>query len=228
MFRPQPTAPLSLSTKNRPDDLADISGEKPNTECEKNRAFTVFHWALVVGFAVSAVSLAYLMGENRSLRTSVETLAAHDIRSLSVNGLPIADANAAVASEKFSMATGSVSEDSDGLFLLDHNSGLLQCQVMYPRTAVIGARFQANVAEALGTGGKGGSYLMLTGRVNFPRASNRPAAQTVVYVMDTATGNFACFGIPFNSMVVNSNQPQQGVLVLLANGSANPLIDRDK
>jgi hypothetical protein len=29
-------------------------------------------------------------------------------------------------------------------------------------------------------------------------------------------------------MVVNSNQPQQGVLVLLASGSANPLVDRDK
>ena len=84
-----------------------------------------------------------------------------------------------------------------------------------------------NVAEALGTGAKGGQYLMLTGRVQFPRASNRPAASTVVYVMDSATGNYACYGIPFDHTAVARNQPQQGLMVLIATGSANPVIDRD-
>ncbi|MEM9828927.1 MAG: hypothetical protein AAF958_20235, partial [Planctomycetota bacterium] len=140
---------------------------------------------------------------------------------------PLMDAASAVVSDKFSVATGPVSEDGDGFFMLDHNSGLLQCQVIYPRTGLIGATFQTNVGEALGTGGKGGDYLMLTGRVNFPRASNRPAGNCVVYVMDTTTGSFACFGVPFNNVMVNSNRPQQGAMVLIARGSANPLIDRD-
>jgi hypothetical protein len=226
MSRLQSTDPQFLSTETQSENVPATS-QVENGSSNTSRPM-MFQWVLVGGMVVSCILVAYLLGENQSLRTSVETFAASDRSYLSINGLPIADATAAVHSEKFSMATGTVSEDADGLFLLDHNSGLLQCQVMYPRTAVIGARFQTNVAEALGTGGKGGNYLMLTGRVNFPRASNRPAAQTVVYVMDTATGNFACFGIPFNSMIVNSNQPQQGVLVLLANGSANPLVDRDK
>ena len=56
------------------------------------------------------------------------------------------------------MATGEVSDDAEGLFVLDHNSGLLQCSVVYPRSGQFMARFQVNVAEALGSRGqKGGS-----------------------------------------------------------------------
>ncbi len=45
----------------------------------------------------------------------------------------------AVVSEKFSIATGPVADDSEGFFMLDHNSGLLQCQVIYPRLGQVGA-----------------------------------------------------------------------------------------
>jgi hypothetical protein len=45
--------------------------------------------------------------------------------------------------------------------------------------------------------------------------------------MDTTTGNYACYGIPFNSVFVNAGRPQQGALVLISTGSANPVIDRD-
>ena len=142
-------------------------------------------------------------------------------------GLPLIGATAAVTGDKFSMATGNVSDDAEGLFVLDHNSGLLQCSVIYPRVGRFLAKFQINVAEALGTGAKGGQYMMVTGRAQFPRASNRPAAATVVYVMDNATGNYACYGIPFNHTLVARAAPQQGALVLIDTGSANPVVDRD-
>ncbi|GAA5507303.1 hypothetical protein [Novipirellula caenicola] len=140
---------------------------------------------------------------------------------------PKIDATSSVYSEKFSMATGPVSEDAEGLFVLDHNSGLLQCTVIYPRVGRFMASFTINVADALSSGGKGGSYMMVTGMADFPRASNRPAAPSVVYVLDTATGNYACYGIPFNRQLVNANQPQVAPMVLIATGSANPLVDRD-
>ena len=125
------------------------------------------------------------------------------------------------------MATGTVSDESEGLFVLDHNSGLLQCSVIYPRSGQFLGRFTTNVAETLGTGAKGGQYIMVTGQANFPRASNRPAAPTVLYVMDSASGNYACYGVPFDQTAVPRNQPQQGLLVLIGVGSANPLVDRD-
>ena len=145
-----------------------------------------------------------------------------------LTGLPRLNAAAAVSDERYSIATGTVSEEADGFFVLDHNSGLLQCNVIYPRIGgKFMARFVANVSEAVGTGAKGGKYMMLTGRAQFPRSSNRPAASTVVYVMDTASGNYACYGIPYDRIAATSNRQQQGALVLLTTGTANPVIDRD-
>lgn len=141
--------------------------------------------------------------------------------------LPTIDASAAIGSEKFSMATGSVGETGEALFVLDHNSGLMQCAVLYPRLAQFMALFTVNVNDALATGGKGGKYIMATGQMNFPSTSARPAAPVVVYVLDTATGNYACYGIPFNRAAVNAGKAQQGGMILLGTGTGNPIADRD-
>ena len=115
---------------------------------------------LVIITASSALTAAYFAGQ--ASRPG-------DDSNLSIESLPALDATAAVTSEKFSMATGHVSEDAEGLFLLDHNSGLLQCSVIYPRIGQFMGLFTINVADALGTGGKGGQYMMVTGRAEFPR-----------------------------------------------------------
>jgi hypothetical protein len=139
---------------------------------------------------------------------------------------PPIEATAAVSSEKFSMCTGPISDRAEGLFVLDHNSGLLQCSVIYPRVNRFLGLFTINVSEALASGGKGGRYMMVTGMVDFPTSNQRPAASSVVYVLDTATGNYACYGIPFDRVKLNSNTAQQGLLVLISTGTANPVIDR--
>jgi hypothetical protein len=137
------------------------------------------------------------------------------------------DATAAVSSEKYSMATGPVGDESEGLFVLDHNSGLLQCSIIYPRMARFLGLFTVNVGDALGTGGKGGSYIMVTGQADFPRTNANPVATTVAYVLNTATGKFAAYAIPFDRTMVNAGRPQQGTMILLNSGDANPVIDRD-
>ncbi|MCH1495971.1 MAG: hypothetical protein L7U72_12125 [Rubripirellula sp.] len=179
-----------------------------------------------VGLAIVAMlgvaGISYWLGTQQAPREIAMSEASQFLQDL-----PLVNATGAVTSEKFSMATGNVSDEAEGLFVLDHNSGLLQCSVIYPRSGQFMARFSTNVAETLGTGAKGGKYIMVTGRANFPRASNRPAAATVVYVMDSATGNYACYGIPFDQTAVPRNQPQQGLMVLIGAGSANPLVDRD-
>ena len=181
--------------------------------CDLQRAGIAF---LAVVTLISVGIASYFAGRNQSPLNQ------------ELSELPLLNAAAAVSGEKYSIATGIVSEEADGFFVLDHNSGLLQCNVIYPRTGgKFMARFSTNVNEAVGTGAKGGKYMMLTGRAQFPRASNNPAAATVVYVMDTATGNYACFGIPYDRVVANANRPQQGAMRLLTTGTANPVIDRD-
>ena len=98
---------------------------------------------------------------------------------------------------------------------------------MYPRVNRFAATFTVNISDALGTDGKGGSYIMATGQADFPRSSNNPVGRSVIYVLDTATGNYACYGVPFNAQAMNANRPQQGLLVLIGQGTANPVIDRD-
>ncbi len=172
-------------------------------------------WAVVTIVAIGAA--AYFAGQasqsNEFAHASFE--------------FPAVNAASSVSSEKFSLATGAVSDEAEGVFVLDHNSGLLQCQVLYPRMGQVMAQFQVNVAEALGAGGKGGSYIMVTGLVDFPRSSTTPAASTVVYVLDTATGNFACYGIPFDRTAVSAGRAQQNTMRLIFQGAANPVVNRD-
>ena len=205
---------MSQPLENSKTELPSIAGPTSDGCCRHRLVVP----ALLCLTAVSMGAAAYFAG--RSSVTAAGVVSGG-------GALPLIDATSAVTSEKYSIATGAVSEDSDGLFVLDHNSGLLQCSVIYPRMGQFMAHFSINVAEALGTGAKGGTYMMLTGRAAFPRASNRPAASTVVYVMDTASGNYACYGIPFDRVAQNANRPQKGVLVLVSTGSANPVIDRD-
>lgn len=151
-----------------------------------------------------------------------------DNGSTDVNlGLPLIDATAAVSSDAYSIATGPVSDRAEGLFVLDHNSGLLQCQVLYPRVGKFAASFQVNVSQALGNAGKGGKYLMVTGNAQFQGAGNQAPAPSVVYILDTASGNYACYAIPFNRVAQNARQPQAGTMQLIAQGVANMVPDRD-
>ena len=173
---------------------------------------------MLLGAAMCAIPLAYLFGRGQA--DSRPTDSVHW-------NLPQIDATASAGSEKFSVATGRVSDEVEGFFVLDHNSGLLQCSVFYPRMFEIRATFSGNVATDLGTGGKGGEYIMVTGYADFPRASNRPSSACVLYVLDTATGNFACYGVPFNRAMMNAGTQQRGTFVLLATGTGNPLVDRD-
>lgn len=222
--------PLPLAEKRFMKDFADPAQlpvvPTESTRCCGNRGWTVG----LVGVTAAAIGAAiYFAGVASEARRSAETAAVGANPSALANwqNLPIANATAAVSSETFSLATGSVSDQADGLFVLDHNSGLLQCSVMYPRVGRFAATFTVNIADALGTDGKGGSYIMATGQADFPRSSNNPVGRSVIYVLDTATGNYACYGVPFNAQAMNANRPQQGLLVLIGQGTANPVIDRD-
>ena len=211
MSRPNP------QLSNPSDDSVEILSPSAPC-CSRCCGLTRLVVPMLLGAAMLAIPAAYLVGRGQS-----DSRPANSVRW----NLPQIDATASASSEKFSIATGMVSDDVEGLYVLDHNSGLLQCNVFYPRMHRIMATFSGNVAEGLGTGGKGGQYIMVTGHADFPRASNRPSSSSVLYVLDTATGNYACYGVPFNNSVMNAGNPQQGVMALLATGTGNPLVDRD-
>jgi hypothetical protein len=131
------------------------------------------------------------------------------------------DAVGAVSSEKYSIATGVVSEEAEGFFVLDHNSGVVQCNVFYPRVGKFMASYTGNAGELVGAGGKGGAYLMVTGQADMTRGA-RPGtlAPTLLYVLNTASGNYGVFSVPFDRQAAAQGRPQQGLLIPMGTGTA--------
>lgn len=211
--------PSDLSDQGLPQVADDPSrAPVPAGQCCSLQRWMVPLLSLVA--IVAIVAAAYFAGRSQAAQAQANPFAAF-------GDLPLINADSAVTSEKYSIATGTVSDEAEGLLVLDHNSGVLQCKVLYPRSGQFLATFTTNVAADLGAGGKGGKYMMVTGGAQFLRSSSRPAGSTVIYVMDTASGNYVCYGIPFDQTAVPRNRPQQGAMVLLYSGTANPVIDRD-
>lgn len=120
-------------------------------------------------------------------------------------------ASTASAGNQFAMATGLIEEDSEGIFVLDYESGLLKCAVLNHRTGKFAALFEADVTRELGPA-KNAKYQMVTGTVNFNRMAAAGPGMSVVYVLNSGNGEMAAYGIPWQRELSASGRPQVGVL----------------
>lgn len=140
-------------------------------------------------------------------------------------------ATATDAGETMSMATGQVQDGMEGVFFLDFLTGDLQCWVMSGRTGQMAGYFKHNVILDLGIeeGRKNPRYLMVTGlapmRAPGGLGAFRPA-DSLVYVADAHSGNFAVYAIPWNRQATATNQPQQGPMTCFFTGTARSLVIR--
>lgn len=161
----------------------------------------------------------------------VGSIAATSSRSTSNIELPetLLHATASHSTDTFAIATGPVGGEMEGLFTLDYLSGDLRCFVLHPRN--IGGwagAFQYNVINDLQLQpGKTPKFLMVTGMGSFRGSSGaasniaRNLGGSLVYVMDSNTGNFAVYGVPFNEQALNrGGSLPPGQLVRIAVGKA--------
>lgn len=129
-------------------------------------------------------------------------------------------ADSAARGKQMSMATGVIDEGVEGVFVLDHLSGRLQCWVMNRRTGAIGGVYEGSAAAALG-GEKGGSmdYVMTTGQINFQgaRGNNRPAS-CICYVGDGNSGKVVGFSFRFNGQALAKGNTDSGKLTVICKG----------
>ena len=148
--------------------------------------------------------------------------AGYGLRSLQETGspwlreIPLHAATAA-QNDAYAMATGAIDEDVEGVYLLNFLTGDLQCSVISVRTGVFAGLFKTNVIKDLGMDpAKQPAYLMATGQVNFPRGGGAARqAFSVVYVLDTTSGKFAAYSLPWRRDMANLGRPQMGMLVLM-------------
>ena len=146
---------------------------------------------------------------------------------------PAIELHAATASsnDSLSMATGLITQEVEGLWLLDHNSGQLQCWVMSPKTGNVAGIFSSNIANDL-DGSKGTPKLVMTTGTFFftgGTARNQQPANSICYVANTTSGVVAGYSVSVNRTVMNRGQTQGGTLTRVCTGKLNgPEPERDQ
>lgn len=133
------------------------------------------------------------------------------------------------AGDTFSIATGPIDDEVEGLFTLDFLTGILQCLVINPRSAEW-STFTYNVLGDLGVkpGGKASQLLMVTGSWStrvLGGGAARPA-DSVVYVADVTSGNIGVYAVPWNRSIPATGRVQGGELVRIGLGKARSIVER--
>lgn len=127
-------------------------------------------------------------------------------------------------SEGFSASTGRIDENIEALFLLDELTGDLTCHVVSTFNGKFFARMQHNVLGDLDIDDdKNTRLLMVTGGWNFRNQTGqlRPS-DTVIYVIDATTGNFAAYFVPWSKTISNKGRKGKhiGGFTLLGTGKS--------
>lgn len=134
-------------------------------------------------------------------------------------------ATATSSNEKFVMATGPVEAGIEGVFILDTLSGDLQCTAFNSRAGAFNALFRRNILQDLKVGAeKRPQFVMVTGLIPL---KGYQGVTCVAYVVESNTGNFAAYAVPWNRRAYASGAAQQQELALLQVGSARTAAVRE-
>jgi hypothetical protein len=118
----------------------------------------------------------------------------------------------AASDDAFAVCTVPIGNVTEGLFLLDFETGDLTGGVLNGSTAKFAASYRHNVLKDLGFKAgkvKGPKFLLTTGLVEFVGNTAAGMAASVLYVTDVATGVTVAYGIPWSAQ-----QPQVGAALV--------------
>ncbi len=139
-------------------------------------------------------------------------------------------AEAASRGKNVSLATGIIDNRREGLYILDHINGNLQCWLLNTRTGEIGGVFRTNVLEAMQGVKVSGDldFVMTTGRFDFNNQGNLIPAQSIVYVAEGKSGAVVGFGFRFDKAALQRGGVQEGVLEVICKGPIRDLQLREQ
>ena len=125
-------------------------------------------------------------------------------------------ADTAASGEQLSFATGLIDTNLEGLFVLDHLTGTLQCWVVNPRGGGVAGIYTTNVGAALATEKEGkADYVLATGAMDFSgmqSIGNLRPASCVVYVGEGNSGKVVGYSLFFNRTAMLAGRAQGGQL----------------
>ena len=181
------------------------------THWPKQRPVWLLGTGFLLGLMVGVGMLIGALAMRSATPAPVFTLPGNQLHAVSTD-----------SSDTFAMATGPISDGVEGVFFLDFLTGDLQCWVLNNRTGALGGQFRHNVVGDLGVEqGKKPRYLMVTGVASFRRGtSGMTPADSLVYVADANTGQFAAYALPWNRNAAARATPQVAEMIVVGKGSA--------
>ena len=130
-----------------------------------------------------------------------------------------------------SLATGQIDNQVEGVFVLDHLTGNLECWVLNPRTGGLAARYRTNVLNDLGTSKIGDAdFVLVTGEYVFAGGNqgNLQPGRSICYVGEGNSGKVVGYGLRYDRTLANQGQEQSGELFVVGMGIARNVVERDQ
>lgn len=196
--------------------------QKPQLEIVDVPKSSCCNLTYLLGAAMGGVALTLLLGVTFWIGRQT---AAEGSPTL-WNGIPtervppeLLSASATHGGSNMAVCTAMVGDDAEGFFSLDFITGDLRGWVYYPRQGAFGGMFMTNVTAQLGQS-KNPEYLLVSGGTAAARlGGNVKLAQSLIYVVDTRSGLFAAYTVPWNSTLESSaGGPQGGLMIFVSGG----------
>jgi hypothetical protein len=126
-------------------------------------------------------------------------------------------ASATDHTDNFVLATGSIDNDLEAVFILDFLTGSLKCAVLSTATGKFTSAFETSVLEDLGVkANQNPKFMMVTGTAGLQQqGGNFQIGHCVAYVAETTTGRMAAYAVPWARNQANSLVPFKGQLFRL-------------
>lgn len=139
-------------------------------------------------------------------------------------------ANAAGRGENVSLATGPIANQNEGLFILDHLNGNLQCWVLNSRTNKVGGIYRTNVFDAMPNLKQGGDldFVLTTGAFSFQGRGNQRPAESIAYVAEGKSGTLVGFGFQYDKTAIQQGVVEEGLLEVVCEGPIRDLQIREQ
>ncbi len=189
-----------------------------------------------VGIAAALMTIAAILtiaGVFAGIQLTKHNVASIDSDQVSLEQqLVELKADSAARGTSISLATGYVDGSAEGLFVLDHLTGNLQCWLINTRTGSVGGIYRANVASDMNLDQVAeADYVMVTGSMDFAggRVGRLRPGLCICYVADSNSGAVVCYGIQFDKTAFAEGVVQESELIVITGGVARgAAVERDQ
>lgn len=138
----------------------------------------------------------------------------------------------ATRTDTMAAATGDIDSNADGLFTLDFLTGDLRCFVINTRNqqappSVFGRNVMADLQIDPTSKPQ---FMLIVGRAMFQggRTANARPANSVCYVIDSVSGNYVGYAIPWQENIASRGGSQAQELIPITTGSARNAMIRER